>query len=806
MSLRLPQGFGPFQLLHRVAVGATAELYAASRPSDGSMAPASIVKLFPEVPLGQPAPLHYRTEVEIGRRVEHPTLVRQFSAGQSSGHPWIEMEWVEGKSLRQLMRKLARGRRKLPLSLAIFIIREVCRALDTLHRLEDDSGGRLDLVHGDLSPGNILIGYDGRVKLGDFGDVCLAGDRPDPDQERPKGQLRYMSPELALSEPLSQASDLFSLGAVLHEALTGQPLFAGGTESILLTRVKGAEVDPPSLANPHIPPNLDRLVMTTLAPYPDERPPSARALWLGLSEFGGEEGSEADGDLLSKVMLKLFQKERAVERSRIASALELLREAEPAQPPPPRHEPPPPDDEDDDDLEDVVSAVRSSQEPPSEPPSQPPKRSRMSLALLSPFQGGGLEAVVVPEIPRAMQEPLVVERPSPRRAEPRPPVAEPPPVEPQVRGPRRPPRLSPEAAPPAEPPRAVRTLKPAELPPPPGARQHEPRRAAAELPPPPPPPPEEEPASKPGATAAALLIVDSDTDAREHFGRQFRKAGYHVDLAEDGVAAMDMVFKRNYDLVLMATRMPRPNGIQVLKGIRRTWSPPELPVILTSTHNRSQDVLKALSLGANELVSKGIEFNVLHARVRTQIMLKLTYEALQATEARYDALVDHSSDMVFHLAPDGRIVFVSSACRAMLGYSPQSLVGRSLLSVIHRPDAMVLRDQAHSGELLPEGDDINFRMAHRDRSLIWVRCQVRITRDRRTGAVSEIHGTCREQPPDSIGDDLPPDEVAMRVEPGVELGRVAEALTHVGLGVVQGPGGPNDLRVVPLNGPRSEGR
>ncbi|MCB9794713.1 MAG: response regulator [Alphaproteobacteria bacterium] len=293
--------------------------------------------------------------------------------------------------------------------------------------------------------------------------------------------------------------------------------------------------------------------------------------------------------------------------------------------------------------------------------------------------------------------------------------------------------------------------------------------------------------------------MDSDTDALEHFGRSFRQAGYHVDLAESGVEAMERAFQRNYDLVLMATRMPKPNGIQVLKGLRRTWSAPELPVILTATHSRSQDVLKALSLGANDLVSKGIEFNVLHARVRTQIMLKLTYEALQATEARYDALVDHSSDMVFHLTPDGRIAFVSAASRALLGYSPQSLVGRPLVGLLHPPDVEVLRSQARPGELLPESDDLNFRVVHRDRSLVWVRGQIRVTRDRRTGAASEIHGTCREQPPDSIGDELPQDEVAMRIGVGVDLGSVAEALTLVGLGVVQGPAGPNDLRVVALS-------
>ncbi|MCB9761075.1 MAG: response regulator [Alphaproteobacteria bacterium] len=745
MSGPFPETFGPYHLLHRVAVGATAEVFTAVSDDQEPGPPHMVVKRFPAQDTADP-PRHFSNEVLVGGLLAHPNLVRKLDDGRVGAHPFITMEWVEGKSLRQLMRKLDRVRHKLPMELAVYIAGEVCKALDQLHRLTDADGRRLELIHRDLSPGNILLGYDGRVKLGDFGDVRPAGHPPAVDSRRPTAQLRYMSPEHAGNEPLTQASDLFSLGAVLHEMLTGRPLFTAGNESVLLTRVRGAQVDPPSLANPDIPDSLDRVVMQALAPFPADRHASVRSLWLALNEYGEWELPEVEQANLARVMQALFDKERKIETRMVADALLVLEQgapvetppplapppftpqpapprAAPPQPEPPRAAPPqpaPPAEEPHGHLEEPVKRVAPSR---SKRRAGDPPPPTMSQALLNPFRGDALGAVVVPEIPRPG-----------RRREVKPRLAAPPPEPRPEPAPRARPR-HPNLAPPAN------AARPAPTP-------REPPRAAppAERPAAPQPPEPDQDGAPSGA--GYLLVVDDDRDVCEMFARRFREAGYAVDTAPSGVHAIRMVHEVSYDLVLMAMRMPRPTGIQVLKGIRKTWSPPELPVIMLGAAERSADMMKCLSLGANDFLSKGGDFSLIHARVRTQLMLKLTYEALQLTEARYDALIEASTDLVFHLSPDGRFVYVSSASRDMLGYSPQSLIGRTIYSLIHREDAAGLMEQAEAGEPLPESEGLAFRLRHRDRRYTWVQAHVRITRDRRTNQVTEVHGTCRELPPE----------------------------------------------------------
>lgn len=319
MSEFQPQPFGPFFLLHRVAVGFTAEVFAAlDRRPDAALELVAVKRYPPSEARDNP---FFDTERRVAPLLSHGNIPAYVGSGAEGPSRWLSMEWVQGKSLRQLMRKLAQMERKLPIELAVHIGGEVCKALDHLHRAKE--GGRtLDLIHSDVSPGNILLGYDGTVKLADFGDVRRTGTPPDNEEDRPRGQLRYRSPEHALGEPLSQRSDLFSLGAVLHEMLTGQVLFQAGTEAIVATRSRGAQIDPPSFLNPEIPPKLDRVVMAALEPQPTQRLSSVRALWMALDELREWELPKVGAETLSRVMSLVFGKEMIVEERVVREALE----------------------------------------------------------------------------------------------------------------------------------------------------------------------------------------------------------------------------------------------------------------------------------------------------------------------------------------------------------------------------------------------------------------------------------------------------------------------------------------------------
>lgn len=312
-----PGPFGPFFLLHRVAVGSTAEVFAALDHRPDGTGDMVALKRFPR---GSALAVEtWNHEQRIHGLLRHGSVPRLVGVGESDGHPWLAQEWVQGKSLRQLQRKLTKSRHKLSMELGVHITLEVCKALDCLHRASD--GRPLELVHCDISPGNVLLGYDGSVKLTDFGDVVRVGTALDPNVERPPGQLRYMSPEQALHEPLSQRSDLFSLGVVLHELLTGQLLFPDGVEPIIELRVRNTPVDAPSLSNPAVPKELDRAVVTALEPSHLKRHGSIRAFWMALDEIAEDVIARTGPEVLAKVMEIVFNREMELEEQLLRAAL-----------------------------------------------------------------------------------------------------------------------------------------------------------------------------------------------------------------------------------------------------------------------------------------------------------------------------------------------------------------------------------------------------------------------------------------------------------------------------------------------------
>ena len=170
----------------------------------------------------------------------------------------------------------------LPVPLAVYIASKVASALDYAHRRRDAEGHDLHIVHRDVSPQNILISYEGDIKLCDFGIAKAASKASQTQSGALKGKLQYMSPEQAWAKPIDRRSDLFSLGVVLHELLTGDRVFRGDTDIQVLEKVRSADVAPPSKSNPEVPRNLDTVVLRALAKEPDERYANASDLLRDL--------------------------------------------------------------------------------------------------------------------------------------------------------------------------------------------------------------------------------------------------------------------------------------------------------------------------------------------------------------------------------------------------------------------------------------------------------------------------------------------------------------------------------------------
>jgi hypothetical protein len=209
-------------------------------------------------------------EARILSRLAHVNIVQVFEFGEVDGQYFLALEYVRGRDLRAAIDARIRG--AFPPGLAALVARDVARALGHVHAICDERGAPMRLVHRDVSPGNVMIGFDGAVKLLDFGIAkpLAENTRTNTAPGTLKGKIAYMAPEQVDGLALDGRADLYSLGVLLHEMLTGQPLF---DDSPNLGEVLDARLapEPPSRRNPSVPPELDRICMKALAERREDR-------------------------------------------------------------------------------------------------------------------------------------------------------------------------------------------------------------------------------------------------------------------------------------------------------------------------------------------------------------------------------------------------------------------------------------------------------------------------------------------------------------------------------------------------------
>ncbi|MFY3746318.1 serine/threonine-protein kinase, partial [Anaeromyxobacter sp. Red801] len=222
-------------------------------------------------------------EARLASRLTHANVVQVFEFDQVDGRYYIAMELVRGRHLGQVVERAREAGVRLGLARAVHACAEVARGLSYAHRLAD--GGRpLGLVHRDVSPHNVLVSFEGEVKLADFGIARAMSQGGFTDPGTVKGKLAYMAPEQARGAPLDARADVFALGVVLWELCAGRRLFARDSEAATLAAVlEGAPPPPPSAWNDEVPPELDALVLAALERDPANRTASAGELATALS-------------------------------------------------------------------------------------------------------------------------------------------------------------------------------------------------------------------------------------------------------------------------------------------------------------------------------------------------------------------------------------------------------------------------------------------------------------------------------------------------------------------------------------------
>ena len=280
---RAPVHVGRFLLFKTLKKGGMARVFLAVDPAD-PLRLLAVKTLLPELVKDRVYREMFTTEGKVGLRLQHPYIVRTVEAGADQGTAFIAMDLIVGHDLSALIRRLRRQGEVMPLPLAVGLARDVAAGLCYAHELLDEHGQPLNIVNRDVSPGNIMIGFDGLVKLIDFG---IAQTTIDVKNQigTIKGKLSYMSPEQVRGLPVDGRSDVFSLGTVLYEMLTGVHVFHDEGDFATMERVRRAECPPPSAHNPAVDAELDDILQRAMARELSMRFPTSRELWRALKEY-----------------------------------------------------------------------------------------------------------------------------------------------------------------------------------------------------------------------------------------------------------------------------------------------------------------------------------------------------------------------------------------------------------------------------------------------------------------------------------------------------------------------------------------
>lgn len=294
--------FGKYRLLRKIGTGGMASIFLASLEGpDGFKKQLVVKRVHPHLAEIPEFNQMFAIEAKVAALLSHPNIVQIYEYGSIEESPYLAMEWVDGVSLESLLRAARKSEIVLGPELAIHVGAQVCEALDYAHALQDEEGRWLGLVHRDVSLSNILLGFDGSVKLVDFG-IAKITQAPSLTQTGTlKGKLAYMSPE-QLTGSIDRRSDLFSLGIVLYEIAVGKRLFKRSSDAETVTAIARCEVPQPAEIIPGFPQDFADVLERALQKDPQKRYADAGEMGDALEGLLRTRGTKAGRRELVKLL------------------------------------------------------------------------------------------------------------------------------------------------------------------------------------------------------------------------------------------------------------------------------------------------------------------------------------------------------------------------------------------------------------------------------------------------------------------------------------------------------------------------
>ena len=305
----LPRGtvLGKYEILRKLAVGGMAEIYLARQRGTAGFEKVVVIKrILPNVAEDPTFVQMFLGEARLAATLQHPNIADVYDVGDYEGTPFFAMEYVHGQDVRAIRQAARKRNEHVPLAIGLAIVHGTASALDYAHEKLAPDGLPLGLVHRDVSASNVIVSYDGAIKLLDFGIARATSHTHKTQTGTLKGKIPYMSPEQCRGMPLDFKSDLFSLGVVMYELTTGRRPFRGESDFEIMDQIVHKGAAPPSSVVTGYPPELDAIVMKLLAMKPEDRYISAEAMLHDLDPFIGAHRLWVSPKPLSKYMKTIF--------------------------------------------------------------------------------------------------------------------------------------------------------------------------------------------------------------------------------------------------------------------------------------------------------------------------------------------------------------------------------------------------------------------------------------------------------------------------------------------------------------------
>lgn len=330
--------FGKYTLVDRIAVGGMAEIFLARQAGlEGFEKTIVIKRIRPHLSSQKAFVKMFLNEAKLAAQLSHPNIVQIYDLGKIAESYFIAMEYIFGRDMRRIIPKADGMGIPFPMVYALKIASSVCEGLYYAHQKMDIYGQPLNIVHRDVTPENIFVSFDGTVKVLDFGIAKAANQIEQTKAGEIKGKLSYMSPEQCMGKPLDHRSDIFSLGVVLYEWITGFKLFTGESEVGILKSITEGKIYAPSYFKADIPEAVEKILMKALEKDREKRYQTAWDMQYDVDQFLSQYEFTPSNIHLSNFLKQLFSDELEEEKKRLQSrgggtpveAQEILEELEP---------------------------------------------------------------------------------------------------------------------------------------------------------------------------------------------------------------------------------------------------------------------------------------------------------------------------------------------------------------------------------------------------------------------------------------------------------------------------------------------